>query len=207
VLRATGRGRPGTLALGGPSRGILEVATDHDAELRPGAVNVGAAGKILVVGSRVDAETLTRARAMGVRGIVVAGLQGKERHDYLGSERRQRAALHRLPPFAVLILDGAIRRPIATPVMALLTALAGREVGIVPDPPRLVFEGDGLDLPAPDPGWVRARTGSFAGREGRWSGPAGIRRFSGGVQLEAGFVRFGDDAPIAIPLADLERYV
>ena len=52
---------------------------------------------------------------MGVRGVIVSGLAGKERRDFLASESRQRAALHRLPPFAVLILDGVIRRPIAGP--------------------------------------------------------------------------------------------
>ena len=68
-----------------------------------------------MIGSRVDAESLTRARAMGVRGVIVSGLGGKERRDFMASESRQRAALHRLPPFAVLVLDGALRRPIAGP--------------------------------------------------------------------------------------------
>ncbi len=206
VVRASGPGLAAVDALGGPSRGTLTIATGPDGELRPGAVDAAASGRVLVVGSRVDAETLTRARAMGVRGIVVAGLAGKERRDYLGSEARQRAALHRLPPFAVLVLDGALRRPIASPVMAVLAALSGREVGIVADPPRLVFEGSATDLPAPDPGWVRARSGPLAGREGRWAGLAGVRRFDAGTHLEAGLVRFDDAAPVPVPLADLERY-
>ena len=84
--------------------------------LRAGSLDVGLAGAILVVGSRVDAETLTRARAMGLRGIIVAGLAGKERRDFLASEARQRASLHRLPTFAVLVLDGAVRRRIAGPI-------------------------------------------------------------------------------------------
>ena len=52
---------------------------------------------------------------MGVRGVIVAGLASKERRDFLASEARQRAALHRLPPFAVLVLDGAVRRPWPAP--------------------------------------------------------------------------------------------
>ena len=63
---------------------------------------------------------------MGIRGIVVGRPGGKERRDFLASETRQRAALHRLPPFAVLVLEGAIRRPLATPVLGLLEALEGR---------------------------------------------------------------------------------
>ena len=102
-----------------------------------------------MVGSRIDAETLTRSRAMGIRGIVVAGLASKERRDFLASELRQRAALHRLPPYAVLVLDGAVRRPLSSPVMGVLRALAGREVAIVDDPPALVFDQPDLDLPPP----------------------------------------------------------
>ena len=63
------------MALGGPSRGRLHIAAGSDGELRSGGLDVGLAGTILVVGSRIDAETLTRARAMGVRGIVVGVFQ------------------------------------------------------------------------------------------------------------------------------------
>jgi len=101
IVRAAGRAVRGIVALGGAARGRLQLAAGPSGELRPGGLDVGLADTILVVGARVDAETLTRARAMGVRGIVVAGLSSKERRDFLASEARQRAALHRLPPFAV----------------------------------------------------------------------------------------------------------
>ena len=206
LLRANGRGIGGTAALGGATRGVLTIAGGPDWELRPGAVDVGAAGRILVVGSRVDAETLTRARAMGVRGIVVATLPGKERRDFLASEARQRASLHRGQPFGVLVLDGALRRPIASPVMAVLEAIAGLEVALVADPPALVFDEPSIAIPAPDPGWIRVRSGPLAGQEGRWGGLAGLRRFGAGTHLEAGLVRIADEPPVALPLNDLERY-
>ncbi len=205
VLRAAGRALRGTRAIGSPTRGTLELAATPSGELRPGGVDVGSAGAILVVGSRVDAETLTRARAMGVRGIVVAGLPSKDQRDYLASEARQRAALHRLQPFAVLVLDGAVRRPIASPIMQLLAALEGREVAIVTDPPALVFDADDVELPAIPPDLVRVRSGPDTGREGRWLGSVGPRRFAGGVHLEAGRVRFPEGSAI-VPLGDLERF-
>ena len=160
-----------------------------------------------MVAGRVDAETLTRARAMGIRGIVVGSLTAKDLRDFAASEARQRASLHRLPPFGVLVLDGAIRRRVAAPIRAVLAALAGRDVAIVGDPPQLVFDATTLALPKPDPALVRVRQGSWGGREGHWAGPAGVRRFRGGVTLEAGFVAFDDGPPIALPLADLERFV
>ena len=205
TIRAAGRGIRGVVALGGPTRGRLQAGTDGG--LRAGGLDVGAAGTILVVGSRVDAETLTRARAMGVRGVVVAGLSSKERRDLLASETRQRAALHRLPPFAVLILDGAVRRPLAGAVLSVLASLAGREVAIVTDPPMLIFDLPDLSIPEPPPDFVRVRAGSLAGREGRFLEAIGPRRFAGGVHLEAGLIRLPDGTTAAVPLGDLERFV
>ena len=193
------------MALGGPTRGRLRAGADG--ELRSGGLDVGSAGTILVVGSRVGAETLTRARAMGVCGVVVAGLSSKERRDFLASEARQRAALHRLPPFAVLILDGAARRPLAGAVQAVIGALAGHEVAIVTDPPMLVFDLPNLVIPAPPADLVRIRAGSLSGREGRFVQAIGRRRFPGGVHLEAGIVHLPDGTDAAVPLGDLERFV
>jgi hypothetical protein len=206
VVRATGGLLPGAFVLGGSSRGRVEIATDADGEIRPGALDVGASGTILVVGSRVDAETITRARAMGVRGLVVGGLSGKERRDFDASERRQRAAIHRVPPFAVLVLDGAIRRAIPEPVMAVLEAITGRDVGLIDDPPGLVIDDADVDLPEPPADRVRVRSGPLAGRTGRWRGLAGVRRFAAGTHLEAALVQFADESPVALPLADLERW-
>jgi hypothetical protein len=202
----------GVEAHGDPTRGVLALGADRGDDagpglvLRHGSLDVGLAGSILVVGSRIEAETLTRARAMGLRGIVVAGLAGKERRDFIASEARQRAALHRLPTFAVLVLDGAFRRPIASPVAAVLHAIAGREVAIVTDPPGLVFNEPSIEIEPPAPDLVRVRGGEHVGREGRWVGLAGLRRFAGGTFLEAGWVHVGGPGPVAIALADLERF-
>src|SRR5205823_2262740 len=143
------------------------------------------------------------SRAMGVRGIVVASLATKEQRDFLASEARQRAALHRLPPLAVLVLHGTVRRAISAPAMALLESIAGRDVAIVGDPPRLVYDPEGVETARPRRDTVHARSGPLAGQAGRWDGLAGLRRFAGGTYLEAGFVRFGDDPPIAIALGEL----
>lgn len=205
ALQVAGSAIDGVRAMGAPARGRLEIAPGGD-EIRAAGLDVGRAGAILVIAGRVDAETLTRARAMGIRGIVVGALTAKDLRDFAASEARQRASLHRLPPFAVLVLDGAIRRNVATPVRATLAALAGREVAIAADPPQLLFDPSGMRLPRAAPDLVRVRQGAWGGREGRWAGPAGVRTFRGGVRLEAGFVRFEDGPPIALPLADLERF-
>ena len=163
------------MALGTRRAAAVAARRGATAGCAPAALDVGLAGTILVVGARVDAEALTRARAMGVRGVVVGGLAGKERRDFLASEARQRAALHRLPPFAVLILDGVIRRPIAGPVAAILAALAGREVAIVGRPAGARLRCPDLDVPPPPADHVRVRAGDAGpAQEGRWAGLAGI---------------------------------
>lgn len=205
-LGSSARGILGREVLAGPASGRLEIVAPRDGEVRASEVDVGAAGSILVTGGHIDAEAITRARAVGVRGIVVAALGVKERRDVLASERRSRAATHGLPPFAILVLDGAARRPIASPVMAALERLAGRMVAIVADPPALVVDDPELDLPAPQPDLVRVVAGPLGGAEGLWAGLAGPYRFPGGVVLEAGFVEFAGRPPVAVPLGDLERF-
>jgi len=207
ILATDGPALPGAHGAGSPARGRLEIAGGPDAELRASALDVGRAGTILVVGSRVDAETLIRARAMGIRGVIVGGLSEKDLRDFAASERRQQAGLHRPPPFAVLVLDGALRRPIAGPVMRLLVANQGREVGLVADPPCLLLGADAPDPPAVAVGFIRIVHGPLAGREGRWSGLAGLRRFRAGTHLEAGFVELEEGGRVAVPLADLERFI
>jgi hypothetical protein len=208
TIKATGVAIPGAVAGGEPSRGYLDVPRLAEGELRANALDVGRSGAIVVAGARVSAETLTRAHATAIRGMIAGSVGQGELRDLAASQARQRAGLHPLPPFAVLAFDGHQRRPIATPILTLLAAMAGRDVAIVTDPPLLVF--DVMDVPLPElpPDWVRVRSGSNAGREGRWVGSAGLQRFRAGVHLEAAYVRLIDEtAPIVIPLNDLERFV
>lgn len=206
VVRSTARAILGRAALAGPTWGRLQIVTDADGELRAQHVDVGAAGAIIVAGARIDAEALTRARAVGIRGVIVAALGIKEQRDFLASERRGRAAVHGLPPFGILVLEGAARRTIPSPLMAMFRALEGGMVAIVGAPPALVVEDGTVELPRPARDLVRVRSGPLAGAEGTWAGLAGPRRFPAGVILEAAFVRFGGRPPVAIPIGDLERF-
>ena len=197
------------MALGGPTRGRLHVATGKDGELRSGGLDVGFAGTILVVGSRIDAETLTRARAMGVRGVIVSGFASKERRDFLASEARQRAALHRLPPFAVLVLDGAIRRPLAGPVQAVLDGL-DRVARSRSSPTRRCSCSTRPTSPSPSsPAGSRPRPGGRARRSRGHVGRAA--RACDGSPVASTWrpavrpaARRGDRSPS--PLGDLERF-
>ena len=208
AMKVTGVAIPAAVAGGQPARGYLDVPRLVDGELRDTALDVGRSGAIVVAGGRVSAEALTRARAMSIRGMVAGSLGQAELRDLAASEARQRAGLHSMPPFGVLGLDGHQRRPIASPILALLAALAGREVAVITEPPLLVLDVVDVPLPEIPPDWVRVRSGTHAGREGRWLGSAGLHRFRAGVHLEAAYVRLGDDlGPTIIALADLERFI
>jgi len=210
VLQGEGLALPGTLAAGEATHGELVLAVaGPDGELPPSAIDVGSHGAILVAGARIDLEALGRARAMGVRGVVVGGLVSRDLRGFRASEVRQRAALHGGPPFAVLVLDGYGKRPIAASTWARLQAAAGREVVIGIDPPQLVLPAD-LTPPPPAVDRVRICAGAWAGREGSFVRGVGRQRWSGGLESEGGLVRLdpleGDPAEpdVLVPLADLE---
>lgn len=145
---------------------------------------------------------------MSIRGLVAGSVGQGELRDLEASEQRQKASLAPSVPFALIALDGYQRRPIATPILALLAALSGREVAIVTDPPLLIFDRSEVPLPELSPDWVRVRSGPHAGREGRLEGSAGLYRFRAGIHLEAAVVRFFDETDTTIlPFADLERFI
>jgi hypothetical protein len=208
-IAAAGTLIPGAELLGSPAHGRLEILAPASGEIRSAAIDVGLAGRIIVVGARIDAEALLRARATGVAGVVVGSLGARERRDLAASERRQQAALQAPRPFGVLVLGGAIRQPVASPTESLLEALAGGSVALVPEPVGIAAPGvpvDGSALPRVRPDLVRIVAGPMAGREGTWAGLAGPRGVAPGVVLDSALVRIGDAAPVAVPLVALERF-
>ena len=205
TIRAAGRGIRGIVALGGPTRGRLHAGADG--ELRSGGLDVGSAGTILVVGSRVDAETLTRARAMGVCGV-----------DRGRAVEQGAARLHRLggPAASGAPSTAAVRG--ARPRRGDAAAAGRRRPGRARRPGRS-RGGDrhgpadarlrraepghpgAAGRPRPDPGGLDVRPRGPL-RPGDRPAPV-----PGGVQLEAGIVQLPDGTDAAVPLGDLERFV
>ena len=208
TLQVAGAALPGAVAAGEPSRGYLDVPRLVDGDLWASALDVGRSGAVVVAGSRISAQSISRARAMSIRGLVAGSVGQGELRDLAASESRQKASLAPSVPFGLLALDGHQRRPIATPILALLAALAGREVAIITDPPLLVFDVAEVPLPELPPDWIRVRSGPHAGREGHWLEPAGLYRFRAGIHLEAAIIRFVDETETTVvPVSDLERFI
>ncbi|MFN8622260.1 MAG: hypothetical protein U0869_16130 [Chloroflexota bacterium] len=211
-IRTAGVGLGGRIGWGQPVSGRLMLGVPSpDAELRASAIDIAAAGSILVAGARLDIEALTRARAIGVAGIICGGLVGRELRQLEESDTRQRAALHVTAPFAVVALDGYGRRIMPTIAWDLLVAAAGRPAGLFPESRLVVIGGEpgDLDLSDHEPGVVRITSGEGTGRLARLVGLAGPVRRSGGMYLPSGFIEEtgpdGSPRRRIVPLSDLER--
>lgn len=211
-IRAAGVGLVGRIGWGQPVHGRLMLGvTSPDAELRASAIDIAAAGSVLVAGARLDIEALTRARAIGVAGIICGGLVGRELRQLEESDQRQRAALHSTTPFAVIALDGYGRRIVPALSWELLVAAAGRPTGLFPASRLAVIGGDPstLDVPIHEPSSVRVAAGEGTGRIARLVGLAGPIRRPGGMYLASGFVEEtgpdGSPRRRIVPLSDLER--
>jgi hypothetical protein len=214
LIRASGLGLTGPVGWGQPVVGRVVIGvTGPDEELRASAVDISAAGAVLVVGARLDIEAITRARAIGVAGILCGGAVGRELRQLEESDERQRASLHAATPFAILALDGFGRRPMPIVAWDLLVAAAaaGSQVAVVPEAGLAVVPSLPEDLTAHwTPDAVRITAGDGVGTTGRLVGLAGPVRRPGGSYQPAGYVVTPPTADSAarrrlVSLADLER--
>jgi hypothetical protein len=192
--------------VGDMARGRLELPRLAEGELWASALDLTRSGTVLVAGNRVWSQAISRARALSVAGLIAASAGQAELRDLAASVQRQRAGLGPSAPFGLLVLDGYGRRPMASPLTATLSALSGRSVSIVTDPPLLVFDEPDFVAPSIQPEWVRLRGGANVGLEGRLVASAGFRRFRAGLHLESGVVVTAEGSEVVVPLVELERF-
>jgi hypothetical protein len=214
LIRASGLGLTGPVGWGQPVLGrVVMGVAGPDEELRASAIDISAAGAVLVAGARLDIEAVTRARAIGVAGILSGGAVGRELRQLEESDERQRASLHATTPFALLALDGFGRRPMPVVAWDLLVAAAaeGSQVAVIPEAGLAV-------VPAPPeerithwtPDAVRITAGDGIGQTGQLVGLGGPVRRPGGSYQPAGYVVTPATAESAaqrrlVSLPDLER--
>lgn len=203
-LRASGLAIDARIGWGRPSAGRIVVAVDAPgAEIQTSSIDVGAAGAILVVGSRIDIEALSRARAIGAAAVITGGVAGRDLRQLSSSEARQQAALHATAPFGLVALGGYGRAPIPSHLWDLLLAADGRPAGLLPDSRTLIIDGDPaplLEAVSRPPGMVRVISGHHRDHEGRLVGLSGPRHWPGGDYAPGGFVE------LAGPSGQLERH-
>ena len=212
-LRSDGLAIDALVGWGRPSVGRIVIAVDaRDAEIQTSRIDVAVAGAVLVVGSRVDVESLSRARALGVAAVITGGAASRDLRQLTSSEARQQAALHAAAPFGLLVFGGYGRAPIPGHVWDLLVAAEGRQAGLLPSSRTLIIEGDPtplLDATIRPPDSVRVVSGEHRDHEGRLVGLSGPRLWPGGVYAAGGFVELvtptGSRERHCVPLTLLER--
>jgi hypothetical protein len=201
---------PGVGGSGGAVHGELVMAV-HDAgdELRAGAIDVGSSGRILVGGSRASAETLTRARAMGVAGIVLGGVLDKELRDFEATQARRRETGGIGGDLAVLVVEGYGKVGLDGDLFDWFTRHDGHMASLFGDDGRL-YVYDASPPPArrslPRAGdRVVAHRRPHAGMSGRLVRTLDRPQATpAGVVGRSGLVRFDDGRSAIVPLANLE---
>jgi hypothetical protein len=209
-IRVNGALVSGVGGSGAAVHGELRLAVHEPGdELRATAIDVGSAGRIVVGGSRASAETLTRARAMGVAGIVLGGVLDKELRDFEATLRRRREIGVDSGGFAVVLLEGYGKIGIEPALFDWFRRHDGRMASLFGDEARLyVYDAD---PPPARRGLPRAGDRVIAHRR-PYAGLAGelVRELADAYASEAGIaarsalVRFEDGRTAVVPLANLE---
>jgi hypothetical protein len=178
-------------------------------ELRASAIDVDASGRIVVGGSRTSAETLIRARAMGVAGIVLGGLLDKELRDFEAIQRRRREVGSVDGSFGLLLIEGYGKVGFDPGLFAWFRHHAGRMATLFGAERQLYVYGADppprRHVPARPGEAVIAHRRPFAGRTGVLLRELdGLHAAPSGIAARSGLVRFEDGRVVAVPLANLE---
>jgi hypothetical protein len=199
-------------AVGGSGKAVhgalLMGVRDPAEELRAGAIDTGATGRIVVGGSRASAETLTRARAMGVAGIVLGGVLDKELRDFEATQARRREMGGVAGDFAVVVVEGYGKVGMDTSLFEWFRRHNGRMASLFGDSARLyVYDADPPPsrrvLPRPG-NRVVAHRRPFAGSAGELQRVLdGLHATPSGISARSGIVRFDDGRMAVVPLANL----
>lgn len=210
-IRVSGAVVTGVGGSGGAVHGQLRVAVrDPVDELRASAIDVAATDRIVVGGSRASAEALTRARAMGVAGIVLGGVLDKELRDFEATQqRRRRTGTQATPDLSVLLLEGYGKVALDPALFAWFLAHDGHLASLFgmtgtlyvydaePPPARRVLPRVGDR--------VVAHRRPYAGQAGTLVEVLqGLRLGTSGIAANSAIVRFEDGLTAVVPLANLE---
>jgi hypothetical protein len=158
------------------------------------------AGLLAIV--QASPETVLRARAVGVRGVIVCGLSDGERDALAASLERRIAAAVATEPFGLLIMTSRrMSESGRSSVTALLRSLHGGRVTLSAEPIGLLMASGSVlrEASAAQAGDVRVIGGAYEGASGTWEGLADPR-----ADDPLGAVRIGGVLR-AIPLGDLQR--
>ena len=121
----------GIFGIGGEMSGELVVAVaSSDEALTPTHLRPDMKGKIVVGGSFLSAETMTRAKELGVIGLVVGGIHDKDLRALLGYDLGVAITGTEQVGFTLILTEGFGTIPMAQKTFTLLSAHVGEKASI-----------------------------------------------------------------------------
>jgi len=121
----------GIFGIGGETWGEIVVAvTSPDEPLMPTHLTPAMKGKIVVGGSFLSADTMTKARELGVAGLVVGGIHDKDLRALLGYDLGVAITGTEQVGFTLILTEGFGAIPMAAKTFGLLSARAGQKASI-----------------------------------------------------------------------------
>lgn len=217
----------GIFGIGGETWGELAPAVKaSDEALTPALLSPAMKGKIVVGGAFLGIDTMTRAREIGVAGLVVGGVHDKDLRELLGYDLGVAITGTERVGFTLVITEGFGEIPMAPKTFQLLSAYAGERASLsgatqiragVIRPELLIPRGQGgpqdrQEEPATGeragikPGdQVRIIRDPLFGRIGRVIGlPPDLKKIETESDVRVIEVDFGEGATAVIPRANVE---
>lgn len=121
----------GIFGIGGETWGTVILAAKSPGDvLRPDQVTADMEGKIVVGGSFLPAETLTKAKELGLAGLVVGGIHDKDLRALLGYDLGVAITGTEQVGFTLILTEGFGTIPMAQKTFELLSAHTGEKASI-----------------------------------------------------------------------------
>lgn len=131
VVEAEGAFIQGIFGVGGEVYGsLVTVVDDPSVQLTPDRLKPEHRGKVVVGGSRVDRATIDKARELGIRAIVVGGLDDQDLRAILGYDLGVAITGHEQLGVTVVVTEGFGTMSMATRTFELLRRFEGKKVSV-----------------------------------------------------------------------------
>ena len=214
----------GIFGIGGETSGELVMGVKApDQPLLPEQLNPSMKGKVVVGGAFLSAATMTRAKELGIVGLVVGGIHDKDLRALLGYDLGVAITGTEQVGFTLILTEGFGTIPMAPKTFALLSAHAGQEASISGATqiragvirPEIIIphsgpaavtklpkaEREGIQLGDP----VRIIRDPLFGKIGAVSGlPSELRAIPTESEVRVLEVRFPDGTTTVVPRANIE---
>lgn len=121
----------GIFGIGGETWGEIEITVENPEDvLGPDRLDERHKGKIIIGGSQVIWDTLHKAKEIGVKGIVVGGMDAKDLKRLLGYDLGVAITGTEDVGFTLILTEGFGRIPMAKRTFELLTSKTGKKASI-----------------------------------------------------------------------------